>query len=244
MVAYTFDAMRAALITLLLFASQMVFACAWKGSYAGTLHGVPAVLLLDCAEGVYTGRMEAEGYPYAVRLTPIDPTTATGTFSDPQLGGVLSCRAMWQDGALELHIGEQEATTGVTPLHLVFKRSSAELPAPSPSVGEGDRDARLVGTWTYSKSYVSGSYSFATEWRLTLLADGTLRQVGRTVGGGPEVSGDSGAGEVATGHWRTRDGCLELDSGMGFAPHARYVCDGDRVMFTLANGDKQVWVRE
>lgn len=237
--------MRLFLIALFLLAAQVVLACAWKGSYAGTLQDVPVVLLLDCSEGVYKGLMEAEGYPYAVRLTPNGSTTATGTFSDPQLGGVLSCTARWQEGTLELHIGEEEAAAGVKPLHLVFQRTSAALPAPAPpEVEEGISDARLIGTWTYSESYVSGSYSFATEWRLTLLADGTLRQVGRTVGGGPDVSGDSGEGEVATGRWRTRDGHLELDAGAGFAPHARYVCDGDRVMFTLANGDKQVWVRE
>ncbi len=201
------------------------------------------VLHVDCADGVYTGRMEAEGYPYTLRLTPTGPTTATGTFGDPQLGGVLSCTARWEDDTLELHIGEEEAAAGVTPLQLVFLRTSVALPAPAPpAVDESIRDARLIGTWTFSESYVSGSYSFATEWRLTLLADGTLRQVGRTVGGGPDVSGDSGEGEVATGRWRTRDGRLDLDAGAGFAPHARYVCDGDRVMFTLPNGDKQVWV--
>ncbi len=240
----TFGAMRAAPLLLAFFVAQVLAACAWKGSYAGTLQGVPVVLLLDCSEGVYTGRMEAEGYPYTIRLTPTAPTIATGTFSDPQLGGVLSCSAIWKEGTLELHIGEEEATAGVTPLRLVFQRTSAALPAPAPPVAEGARDARLIGTWTYSQSYVSGSYSFATEWRLTLMADGTLRQAGRTVGGGPDVSGDSGEGEVSTGRWRTRDGHLELDTGAGFAPHARYVCDGARVMFTLANGDKQVWVRE
>lgn len=239
----TFGAMRAVLIFAALLVAPVLAACVWKGSYAGTLQGVPVVLLLDCAEGVYTGRMEAEGYPYALRLTPTGDFTATGTFSDPQLGGVLSCTTIWHQGTLELHIGEEEAAAGVTPLHLVFQRTADEVRS-APSTSDGTRDARLIGTWTFSESYVSGSYSFATEWRLTLLADGTLRQVGRTVGGGPDVSGDSGEGEVATGRWRTRDGRLELDAGAGFAPHACYVCDGDRVMFTLANGDKQVWVRE
>jgi hypothetical protein len=201
---------------------------------------------------MYVGQMEAEGYPYTVQLAPMDGSTAMGTFEDPALGGKRSCSATWNQGTLTLRIGELEvAFLGEgAPLEMLFRRTSTDVqrvPAStteSAAPADGTRDGRLVGTWVYSESYVSGSYSFATEWRLTLSADGTLRQVGRTVGGGPDVSGDSGQGEVATGRWRTSEGRIELDMGTGFAPHARYICDGARVMFTLANGDKQVWVRE
>lgn len=224
-------------------------ACPWKGAYTGTLQGVPVSLTLHCEDDAYVGHIEAEGYPYTLHLAPMDASTATGTFQDPALGGTRSCSARWTSGTLSLRIGEQEALlAGGEPLELVFRRTATEVvrtPAPAPPVSfSATRDGRLVGTWVYSESYVSGSYSFATEWRLTLGADGSFRQVGRTVGGGPDVSGDSGDGAVAAGRWRTSNGRIEVDAGAGFSPHAQYICDGARVMFTLANGDKQVWVRD
>jgi hypothetical protein len=233
----------------LFFAPLLAMACPWQGTYTGTLQGVPVALTLHCEDAVYVGHMEAEGYPYTLHLTPGDANTATGTFADPALGGTRSCSAQWTSGTLTLRIGELEALlAGGEPLELVFRRTATEAvrtPAPaSPAPATGTRDGRLVGTWVYSESYVSGDFSFATEWRLTLGADGSLRQVGRTVGGGPDVSGDSGEGEVATGRWRTSNGRIEVDAGTGFKPHAQYSCDGARVMFTLTNGDKQVWVRD
>lgn len=237
------------LLFALLLAPLMAMACPWQGTYTGTLQGVPVSLTLQCEGETYVGHMEAEGYPYTLHLSQVDAGTATGTFADPALGGTRSCSARWTSGTLTLLIGEGEALlAGGTPLELVFRRTATQVlrtPVAAPKAQDrGTRDGRLVGTWVYSESYVSGSYSFATEWRLTLGADGSLRQVGRTVGGGPDVSGDSGEGEVATGRWRTQEGRIEVDLGTGFAPHARYVCDGARVMFTLTNGDKQVWVRE
>jgi hypothetical protein len=217
--------------------------CVWEGTYTGSLAGVQTPMVMDCREGIHHGRITADGYPYALDLV-VTGDTAVGSFSDPEQGGVLSCRARSRGDTLDVVIGEGEVLLGVTPFEWSFRRVGTPDTLVLPVVDQEILDPRLVGVWTHGESYVSGEFSFATQWQLTLAADGTLRQTGRTVGGGAEVSGDSGEGEVATGRWRTSEGMLDLDVGEGFRPHARYVVDGERVMFTLTNGERQVWERD
>jgi|JI10StandDraft_1071094.scaffolds.fasta_scaffold10792_2 hypothetical protein len=221
----------------------MVLACPWTGQYSATIQGVTVVMTMNCSGTQLSGRIEAEGYPYTLDLT-IDGDSARGTFTDPALGGVLSCRASHMDDHVHLSIGEVEVDQDVVPLRWTFTRMTGNpVPAPPP-ISEDARDARLIGQWTYSESYTSGTFSFAAQWHLLLAENGALQHTGRTVGGGPDVSANTGNGTTTQGRWRTAENIILVDVGQGFSPMARFVCDGDRLMFTLTDGNKQVWIRE
>ena len=106
----------------------MVLACPWTGQYSATIQGVTVVMTMNCSGTQLSGRIEAEGYPYTLDLT-IDGDSARGTFTDPALGGVLSCRASHMDDHVHLSIGEVEVDQDVVPLRWTFTRVAVPAPA-------------------------------------------------------------------------------------------------------------------
>jgi hypothetical protein len=68
------------------------------------------------------------------------------------------------------------------------------------------------------------------DWHLIVRADGTFTY------GNDRSQHD--------GQWRTEGATIHANDGSGWAPYARFTIDGGgRMMFTLANGTRQIWRR-
>lgn len=215
----------------------------WTGAYAGTIQSEPAELLIETSGSLFSGRIDAAGYPYDLYGT-VDGASAEGVLSDPGTLAAMRFTAALDGDDLALTLLPAEAA----PLELAFVRSRGQARAPpgltSREAAPYPVDARIVGGWVYSSSYTSGDYSFATQYRMRLAADGTyLYGDGRVIGGGPDVSADSGTGDVTQGRWGARDGILYVDDGSGWADYAGYQTDGANLLLQFGNGSKQIWER-
>ncbi|HEY8509508.1 MAG TPA: hypothetical protein VIL32_14180, partial [Steroidobacteraceae bacterium] len=107
----------------------------------------------------------------------------------------------------------------------------------------------LVGSWVRRESYTSGDFSMVNERRVTLFPDGTFSfGPGRVVGGGDAGTFDTGSGgeSGSGGHWRTSGQILyaKEQGGMGWEPYARYYVEGNKLLLTFANGERELWHRE
>lgn len=133
--------------------------------------------------------------------------------------------------------------------------TAAPAPGATPGAAPGgapagapaeQRDPNLAGNWSRSETINGGSAFVATQMSLLICADGTYaRKAGETVGGGAYWHYESGSGsdKVTRGRWRTEGNIVYIDSGMGWEPYARYYIEGNSLMFTFQNGNREVWSR-
>lgn len=88
----------------------------------------------------------------------------------------------------------------------------------------------LVGRWTHSSGYSSGSFSIATETTLRLFEDGRYQWSSQVAGGDMDNAFDSGDG-AETGTWSADDGVLRLVCDDGSSrEHGYRLVDGTLVL--------------
>jgi hypothetical protein len=108
------------------------------------------------------------------------------------------------------------------------------------------RDPMLVGSWRYSKSYVSGDFSMVTERYMEVRPDGTYSYGdGKVAGGGNSGSFGSNGGDVITGKWRTKNGIIYIDEGGygNWVPYSGYYVEGNSLMLKFSDGSQEIWKR-
>lgn len=204
----------------------------FEGSYSGTIQGTPATLTVTRTGERITGAIDAQGYRYSLE-GQVTGTQATGTLTDPTAGGSMPFEATASGGDVKLVVSAQG-----TRLEMEFKKPTAGAaggagsPAPAKQPGGGEqRDSRLVGSWSYTEQL--GDVQTGTAlivWRLEVRANGTF-----TYGNDRSQS---------SGHWRTRGNTVEVsEDQVAWEPYARFTVDGGTMLFTLANGSKQLWKR-
>lgn len=113
-------------------------------------------------------------------------------------------------------------------------------------------DARLVGRWRYTDTYVSGDFSMVDEEHLVLEADGTFRIGGRVMGGMQhsddagmytgDSSVDSGRRADAHGRWHTHEKRITLRWENGRVEEWEYLISAGEMMFRSGDA-KKLWER-
>jgi hypothetical protein len=231
----------------------------FSGIFTGNLDGTPTTLTLQQQGGTIQGRMDASGYPYTVNATSSGTDgTARGTFSDPQTGGNAQLEMSLQGNALTLTFmvpdayGQVNRNTirfnrqGTAPQGGVSSPGGQGQPGAAGNPGQGQLDSRLVGSWSYSKTMMSGGFSMVTQRFLQVNPDGTyVYGNGRVTAGGEGAYGDTGYGDdAAPGRWRVEGDVLYLsEQGSQWVPYARYYVEGGSLMLTTGDGKRQVWKR-
>ena len=237
-----------------LFCQQIAGTSEWSGTYSGDINGTPSTMTLRQEGAQVNGSVDAAGYQYRLQGNA-QGNTFRGTLSDPQTGGEMDCQGTMTGNAVSLDLSVNDPSSGqLQRLQLQFTRGAAASPGGNAGFGNAqgqaadpaaERDQRLVGAWSYTDSYTSGEYSFATQWRLIINPDGTyIYGDGRVVGGGPGVSGDSGGGgDVTRGQWKTQNKVIYINEGYGWQSYAAYITDGGSLLMTFDDGSKQLWKR-
>lgn len=204
----------------------------FEGSYTGTIQGTPATLTAQRSGERITGSIDAQGYRYQFEGT-VSGTQATGTLTDPQAGGSMPFEATATADQVQFVV-----LAAGTRLELEFRRPAATtspppgpMSPPAPPGGGDTRDGRLVGSWSYTEQL--GDVQTGTAlivWRLVVRPDGTYT-----------YGNDS---SQTNGYWRTRGNVVEVsETGTSWEPYAQFTTDGSSLLFTLANGRKQLWKR-
>lgn len=217
----------------------------WDGDFKGIILGVSTTLSAQRAGSSWSGTINAEGYIYNLEGT-IDGMTSKGTLNDPQTQGSIMFSAKLSGNSITINLGE--STDPDEKMEIVFTKSNQQTspssPSPAPSRTNANVDQRLCGLWRYTDVYVSGQFSFATDYFMQFNSDGSMVWTdGRTAGGGPDVSMDSGTGDVHPAKWKTESNAVWLDGGNGWEYYGKYYQEGGSLMFTFNNGKKQVWER-
>ena len=232
-------------ILFLLLAIVHLKAQTFSGAFNGDINGTPATLTLQENGSQISGQINASGYIYTLNGTANGNNT-NGKLTDTQTQGAMNFSGLLQgnnltlslstvDGAkFELQFFWNGATTG----------GSQEQNNNNGTVSVANLDQRVVGNWLYSKSYTSGEFSFANQYRLIIKPDGTyLYGDGKVAGGGPGVGGISEGGGMSPGKWKTEKRVIHIDEGYGWQPYAKYYVEGNSMMLTFSDGSKQIWER-
>ena len=225
----------------------------WDGDYAGNIIGIESTLLGKSRGKFWTGEINASGYAFTLSGT-IDGLKVEGTMTDPQTQSTAPFRARLEDNTMIITIHDINPITNLEEdMDFVFSKTGTgttvaqTLPTPPPprDVDPSKLDQRLVGQWRYTSAYVSGDFSFATDYFMQFENNGIIYITdGRTAGGGPSSSIDSGSGDVHQNTWKTENKQIYLnDPATGWYLYAKYVVDENNLMLTYANGNKQVWER-
>ena len=226
----------------------------FQGQYFGNISGQSATLTLNRKGNFTAGEINVSGYIYKVQGS-IQGTSLTGVFSDPNTGGQgnLSASQQAQNIILKIVLPGQ-----YQPLVLNFRRSGkSQENVARPLIGQNktqtninqipvQRDPALVGSWSKTDSYTSGEFSAATQFFLTIAADGRYRYGdGKFAGGIGGVSGTSSGGDAEIGEWKTENRIVYIrqNSQQQWQPYARYYVEGYSLMFTFANGSREIWKR-
>lgn len=134
-----------------------------------------------------------------------------------------------------LAAGERDALAAHRPAYRAMFQSLRFGPggasvAQVPAAAEMAAGHALVGRWTHSSGYSSGSFSIATETTLRLSADGRYQWSSQVAGGDSDNSFDSGDG-AETGNWSADDGVLSLVADDGSSrEHGFRIVDGTLVL--------------
>ena len=222
----------------------------WPGTYQGSIQGTPAQLTIEEKSGILSGKIDASGYIYLLNGA-LTGGMWNGQLQDPQTQGQMQFQASLSEPLVNMEVTYIDpATFQQGSFQLQFTRGEALQDGQNRTVQSSDasgeeRDPRLVGVWSYTDSYTSGEFSFASQYKMQVNPDGTyLYGDGRVVGGGPGISGDSGGGgEVIRGQWKTQNQTIYINEGFGWQPYAGYYIEGASLMLKFADGSRQVWKR-
>jgi hypothetical protein len=218
----------------------------WSGTYIGNIMGTSSSLTVQQEGKTIQGRIDADGYIYQVTGSA-KGNQFDGELLDPQTQGRMPCMGFLENEKISLTIGDAQSGQAI---QLAFSKTEVIGTATDSHMGNDDgavsteRDPNLVGNWLYSESYTSGSYSFASQWRLIVNADGTyLYGDAKMAGGGPGTSAQSGGGDYTRGQWKTQNKTIYINEGYGWQPYAGYYIEGNSMLMKFADGSKQVWKR-
>jgi len=211
----------------------------WNDLFIGYILGVECQLKGSREADQWTAQIDAQGYIYNLSGS-ITGQGFKGILSDPMTNGSLPCEGTLSGVNLTLRLVENSES-----IELVFTRTSA---TPVTSSGNNPSkttiDQRLIGDWRYTYTYVSGEFSFATDYHMSLHPDGTMvYREGRTAGGGSDVSIDSGENEDTHLQWKTEGQTIYVDGGNGWEYLAKFAVDNSTMLMTYENGNKKVWER-
>lgn len=225
------------------------------GTYSGAIAGTTATLTLQQQGAALHGTIDAQGYGYTISGTTTNDG-ASCTLSDSQTGARVPCEIALQGATLTLNLLVQNSQQ-VQRVPFTFSSmgtghtspSAQTLLTPAPqshsSVPEGQRDPALFGQWVNSDTYISGEFSGTTRTYVQLNPDGTVLYGGGSVTAGVGgVSGGSSGGDVTQGLWRTENNLLYVRGAhTAWTLIGRYYIEGNRVLITAADGEREVWRR-
>ena len=100
-----------------------------------------------------------------------------------------------------------------------------------------------MGEWMRSQSMSGGGIAVVTQERLRISPDGTfLMYDSKAVG----PMGTSQGSETLSGQWRTEQGIIHVKAAgqPGWMVYGRYIVQGASLMFTLADGSRELWQRQ
>lgn len=234
-------------LTGLWLSTSMALAAGFHGSFQGELNGSPVQLTLRQQGDAVSGEMVIEGYRYTLQGEVSDDALA-GEFHDPTAGGSGEVQASWHGRELRFTL----SVPGGQALQMSFTAGRTAKAAPTAPQGTSPRsskgaggDPQLVGRWRYTETYTSGEFTAASDSFLTILPDGSYR-----IGEGALAAGDAGSSAVTSGgsgevgRWRTQGNIIYIqEGGAGWEPYARYYIERGTLMFTFANGKRQLWDR-
>ncbi len=220
----------------------------WDGNFNGHILGITSNLAAQKEGTSWTANIDANGYLFYLTGT-LDNMRCTGTMTNAQDQTSVPFVAVLTGSQLALRIHDNNPTTGLKEdMEFVFTKYAADNSGtnqpdkPLEKVDKTKLDQNLIGNWRYTESYVSGEFSFATDWHMQINSDGSFAYgEGRIAGGGPNSSVDSGAGKVERGHWKSENKVIWLNDGSGWVAYARYYRENGNLMFTFGNGKSQVW---
>lgn len=221
---------------------------AWDGNYTGQIVGIDAQLDITTQQSQLTGTINASGYLFNLACN-IAGESCKGTMKDPQNGETAGFTGILSGNKFLLRLRDINPTTGnVEDMEFSFTKNTgahSSSPATAPTSGAGAKgpmDNNLIGLWRFTDAYVSGEFSFATDYFLEFKSNNVMLYTdGRTAGGGPNTSIDSGGGDVHHASWKTENKLLYLNDGSGWQQYAKYFYENGRLMLTYNNGKKQVW---
>lgn len=225
----------------------------WNGTYSGNIMGTATTIQLQVQGGQLNGIVDASGYRYNMQGTA-SGNQSQGKLQDPQTQGYFNYTATLNGNQLNLTM--DNPTNGQSQQFAFTRGNNAGGAMSNPGNSNNANaatggnqsaggDNRIVGAWTYTDSYTSGEYSFATQWKLIVNPDGSyIYGDGRVVGGGPGITGDSGSGgDVTRGQWKTENGIIYINTGAGWQAYARYTTNGQSLLMQFGDGSKQLWKR-
>jgi len=224
----------------------------WTGSFEGQIFGANATMIALLSGDQWKGTIAVSGYPVKFEGTMID-NQARGTLTDEQAKTSSAFTAKYAGNQITINMHDINPITGLEEnMDFIFFKvkdqqvvgsilSSSVNVVDSPPPSTIDRS--LLGLWRFTDTYVSGDYSFATDYFIQFNANGILLLTdGRTAGGGPASSLDTGDGDTHQGEWKSEKNTVYTkDAKNRWQSYARYVVDGNTMMLTYANGKKQVW---
>lgn len=224
---------------LLIIAGQSIAqsSASWNDLFKGYILGVECQLKGSRTADQWTAQIDAQGYIYNLSGS-ITGQGFKGILSDPLTNGSLPCEGSLSGSNLTLRLMENSES-----IELVFtKTEGAEVIHSGNKANSTTIDQRLVGHWRYTYTYVSGEFSFATDYHMSLHPDGTMiYREGRTAGGGSDVSIDSGENEDTHLQWKTEGSTIYVDGGNGWEYLAKFAVDNSTMLMTYQNGNKKVW---
>ncbi len=223
----------------------------WNGTFEGNVLGVTARLIGKQSTKGWTATIDVNDYMINLQGSIVE-MRSSGTMSDPQAGTSIPYEAVLNGNQIILKIEDINPNSGqMEKMEFAFTRiASAPETNTNQSSGTNNsadkitHDHNLLGTWRYTESYVSGDFSFATDWFLWVNSDGSFQYSdGRTAGGGSNSSIDSGDGDVHNAKWKTENKSIFVDGGSGWQFYAKYYKENNNLMLTFGNGKKQVWAK-
>lgn len=224
-----------------------------SGIYTGDIAGTAATLQLERSGNSINGAIDAGGYGYRLSGS-VNGNSGSGTLQDPQTGASMPFEIIEQGGAVTISISAADAQGQSQRINFQFSRGQGGTGPSAGAMNPGnqsaqtnvERDPALIGSWAYSDTYNSGDFSATTRLYMQIAADGSYAYgSGEVTAGTGSVYGGSGSGNTSYGQWRTEGGIVYImETGSSqWVPYARYYVEGNSMMFTLNNGDRQVWQR-
>ncbi len=230
-----------------------------RPEYVGDFEGNGAVAFLDQMDDeLFYLNLQLEGQVYTAGAEYSDGVL-TGSLDDfgqlpfsieAQAGGEeLVLTAAGQTYRLR-RIGDLPAGDSTTERIASSEPGEAlqsQSPTPPAAGAAGNRDSRLVGSYSRQEIVSTPQGSIATQMFLEIRADGTFSEVmGDTLGGGMDWSGQvGGAGGAQTAEWSTQNGVflVKMPGMTQWVPLARYVLQPGRLMFVYNDGSQHLWYR-
>lgn len=227
----------------------------WTGLYVSDDTSLGMTLVLqDIDDGVIGEAQDASGTYYQV-FAQTSGTYGAGVLLEVASGTQFLIGLQREENGLILSVSTtnpdgtptetQEFTFTQQALITPETNPSANTPtSPQPDTQAGDVDTRLVGSWQYNDSYVSGDFSMVSVFFMALSADGTfVYGSGGNSGGGNAGSVSSGGRVTNRGQWRTQGDVLYLNEGPGWVPYARFLVDAQELLLIFGDDSRQFWQR-